>query len=45
VVRAPQGRIASVTLDGKPWTHFDSALERIELPRTDAPMRIAVRCR
>jgi len=45
VVRPPSGRIQSVTLDGKPWTKIDRALEAVELPASAAPMRIEVRYR
>jgi hypothetical protein len=43
-VRLPEQRkMASVEIDGKEWTNFDSARERIELPQTGKPLIVTVR--
>jgi hypothetical protein len=43
-VRLPEpNKIASVEIDGKPWTKFDAQLERIELPQTDKPLKVTIR--
>lgn len=44
VVRNPEGkRIASVTIDGRPWTRFDAANDRIQLPIEAQPMQVEVK--
>lgn len=44
VVRAPAGkRITSVTIDGRPWTGFDAANDRIQLPIESQPMQVEVK--
>src|SRR5581483_7769074 len=45
VVRVPQGRIQSVTLNGKPWTQMDSSLEAVELPQQQGPLKIEIHYR
>lgn len=43
VVREPEARpIASVEIDGKPWTEFDAAQEWVRLPRTRGEMKVVV---
>jgi len=44
VVRVPGARpIASVEIDGKPWTEFDAAKEWVGLPRKAGEMKVVVR--
>jgi hypothetical protein len=43
VVRVPGARpIASVEIDGKPWTEFDAAKEWVGLPRKTGEMKVVV---
>jgi hypothetical protein len=42
--RLPQpAKIASVEIGGRPWTKFDPAQERIELPESGAPLKMTIR--
>ena len=42
-VRLPdRQKMASVEIDGKPWTKFDADRERIELPQTGKPMHVVI---
>jgi len=44
VVRAPEGkRIHAVEVDGKPWSDFDPAAERIRLPIQPGAIKVDVR--
>lgn len=43
-VRLPSPRkMASVEIDGRPWTKFDAEQERIELPPSDKPLEVKIR--
>lgn len=45
-VRVPEGKkIASVTVDGKPWPDVDPARSRIRLPKRGAPIELVVKMR
>ena len=42
--RLPGGeKIASVEINGRPWTKFDPVRERIELPQTGQPLHVVIR--
>ena len=43
VVRAPEGHIREVTIDGKPWTDIDLAQEAIRLPGGASTLEIRIR--
>ena len=45
VARVPSGRIERVTLDGKPWTRIDRALEAIELPAESGVIHLEIEYR
>ena len=45
VARVPSGRIERVTLDGKPWTRIDRAVEAIELPAESGVMHLEIEYR
>jgi hypothetical protein len=45
VARVPSGHIERVTLDGKPWTRIDRALEAIELPSGSGVMHLEIEFR
>jgi hypothetical protein len=45
-VRAPGGgKIASVTVNGKPWSDVDAARSRIRLPKSKTPIEVLVKIR
>ena len=42
-VRLPEGeKMTSVEINGRPWTKFDPARQRIELPQTAQPLEVVV---
>jgi hypothetical protein len=43
VVRAPEGHIREVTIDGKPWTDIDLGQEAIRLPGGASTLEIRIR--
>ena len=45
VVRTPSRRIASVTINGRPWTRIDTAKEAVELPKDPPKLEVRIRYR
>jgi hypothetical protein len=43
--RVPTGRIRRVEINGQPWSRFDAAEERIELPRSTETLRVVIHYR